>query len=161
MQLYSFPAGCSPNFQKRVSVGLGCGFVALPQLPVFKIKKKSKAFLEAMLLVLRLVSFSNKIRECPNYYDPKETPAPLFRILSTSHYFKNSQRKSCASSCFAKYCLSRIISGRQSLRPSTSIKGNDFCIIGVFMRWPDKQRSICLSLIFLFLFPSREKEKKD
>jgi hypothetical protein len=56
MQLYSFPAGCSPNFQKRVSVGLGCGFVALPLLSVFKIKKKSKAFLKAMLLFLRLVS---------------------------------------------------------------------------------------------------------
>jgi hypothetical protein len=70
-----------------VSVGLGCGFVALPQLSIFKIKKKSKAFLEAMLLVLRLVSFSNKIRECPNYYDPKKTPSAYYDE-DTLHYDK-------------------------------------------------------------------------
>src|SRR5687768_15051005 len=52
-------------------------------------------------------------------------------------------------------------STKKSLRPSASINGNDFCIIGVFVRWPGKNAEHYFFLdFFVTLFLLRKKVKK-
>jgi hypothetical protein len=52
-------------------------------------------------------------------------------------------------------------STKQSSCPSTSINGNDFCIIGVFVRWPGKNAEHYFFLDFFVTFFVKKKSKES